>query len=238
MPANGEVGMKKTIWMVVGAVLAASVVAATAQEVLAQNSIGYIKRQLPPGGDLITVSLPLHSMTAETHVFTNLSLATEAPLGSSVSFWDVHAQRWVGGSRGGRGWDANVKTQVIAAGEFFFLKGPAVSTVTNEITITGELPNESIWTHNILGSSALGNMANPYPADFVFGTSSLASNATLGSSVSFWDVNSQRWVGGSKGGRGWDANVRTQVVSATEGFFLRQAGAATQWTVTKPYTWP
>ena len=102
--------MKKTIWMVVGAVLAASVVAATAQnEVLALNSIGYIKRQLPPGGDLITVSLPLHSMTAENHVFSNLSLSVEAPLDSKVSFWDVSNQRWTSGLKGGRGWDANVK---------------------------------------------------------------------------------------------------------------------------------
>ena len=230
--------MRKIIWMVVGAVLAGSVVAATAQEVLALNSIGYIKRQLPPGGKLITVSLPLHSMTANAHIFSNLSLSVEAPVGSEAAFWDIGNQRWTGGLKGGRGWAANVVTQQIAAGEFFFLKGPTAAVDPTEITITGELPNESTLARSIPGSSALGSMANPYPADFVFGTSPLASNATLGSEVAFWDIGNQRWTGGLKGARGWAANVVTQVVSATEGFFLREAGVASQWTVTKPYTWP
>jgi len=230
--------MKKSMWVAIGAVLVLSVAAAIAQEVLAVNSIGYIKRELPPGGDLITVSLPLHSMTAENHVFGNLSLSAEAPVGSSVSFWDVSNQRWTGGLKGGKGWAANVITQQIAAGEFFFLKGPATSTVPTEITITGELPNEATLVRSTPGSGALGSMANPYPADFVFGTSPLASNATVGSSVSFWDLDNQRWSGGLKGGKGWAANVVTQVVTATEGFFLREAGTVTQWTVDKPYTWP
>ena len=232
--------MRKTIWMVVGAVLAASVVAATAQEVLALNSIGYIKRQLPPGGKLITVSLPLHSMTAENHVFSNLSLSAEAPVGSEVSFWDTDGQRWVGGLKTAKGgWDANVVAQQIAAGEFFFLKGPDSTTEATEITITGELPNESMLVRSVPGSSALGSMANPYPADFVFGDSSLADNATVGSEVSFWDTDGQRWVGGLKTAKGgWDANVQTRVVTATEGFFLKEAGTVTQWTVDKPYTWP
>ena len=230
--------MKKTMWVAIGAVLVLSVVASTAQEVLAVNSIGYIKRELPPGGDLITVSLPLHSMTAENHVFSNLSLSAEAPVNSSVSFWDVANQRWTGGLKGGKGWAANVITQQIAAGEFFFLKGPATSTVPTEITITGELPNETTQARSTPGSGALGSMANPYPADFVFGNSSLAANASVDSSVSFWDVDNQRWTGGLKGGKGWVANVVTQVVTATEGFFLKEAGTVTQWTVDKPYTWP
>lgn len=230
--------MKKSMWVAIGAVLVLSVAAAIAQEVLAVNSIGYIKRELPPGGDLITVSLPLHSMTAENNVFSNLSLAAEAPLGSVAFFWDTVNQRWDGGLKGGKGWDANVVTRQIAAGEFFFLKGPATSTVPTEITITGELPNETTLVRSTPGSGALGSMANPYPADFVFGNSSLAANATLGSAVFLWDKTNQRWDGGLKGGKGWDANVVTAVVSATEGFFLKEYGTVTQWTVDKPYTWP
>ncbi len=232
--------MKKSMWVVLGAVLVLSVVAATAQEVLAVNSIGYIKRELPPGGDLITVSLPLHSMTAENHVFSNLALSAEAPDLSVVSFWDANEQRWVGGMKTAKGgWAANVVTQQIAAGEFFFLKGPDSAVDPTEITITGELPSETTLARSTPGSGALGSMANPYPADFVFGTSALASNATDLSVVSFWDANEQRWVGGMKTAKGgWAANVVTAVVSATEGFFLKEAGTVTQWTVDKPYTWP
>jgi len=65
----------------------------------------------------------------------------------------------------------------------------------------------------------------------------LASNATAGSVVSFWDANDQRWVGGSKG-KTWAANVVTQRVIATSGFFLKEAGTVGAWTNAKPYTWP
>lgn len=228
--------MKKSLWIAIAGALAVSVVAASAQEVLSANTIGYIKKELPAGGDLITVSVPLFNMSAEQNVFSNLSLAAEAPVGSTVSFWDAVQQRWVGGTKG-KSWAANVVTQVVGSGDFFFLKGPATSTVPTEITIAGEVPDVATLNRAIPGGNLLGSMANPYPADFVFGTSSLASNATLGSTVSFWDVNDQRWVGGTKG-KSWAANVVTQKVLATSGFFLMEAGTVTMWTNAKPYTWP
>lgn len=230
--------MKKSLWVAIAGALAVSVVAASAQEVLSANTIGYIKKELPAGGQLITVSVPLFNMTAANNVFSNLSLAAEAPVNSSVSFWDVGDQRWVGGLKSGKGWAANVVTQIVDAGEFFFIKGPATSTVPTEITIVGEVPDVATQARAFVGSSNLASMANAYPADFVFGTSSLASNAALNSSVSFWDVTGQRWVGGLKGGKGWAANVATQQVIATSGFFLKQAGSDGVWTNAKPYTWP
>lgn len=230
--------MKKSLWVLVVAALAVSVVAASAQEVLSANTIGYIKKQLPAQGKLITVAVPLFNMTAAQNVFSNLSVAAEAPVNSSVSFWDPVLQKWVGGAKTGKGWDANVRTQIVESGNFFFLKGPVTSTVPTEITIAGEVPDVVTLTRAFSGSSNLSSMANAYPADFVFGTSPLASNATLNSSVSFWDIDNQKWVGGAKTGKGWDANVRTQAVSATTGFFLKEAGTVTTWTNAKPYTWP
>ena len=228
--------MKKSLWVAIAGALAVSVVAASAQEVLSANTIGYIKKQLPAEGKLITVSVPLFSMTAANNVFSNLSLAAEAPTLSVVSFWDAGQQRWVSGSKG-KTWAANVATQIVDAGEFFFIKGPSTSTVPTEITIAGEVPDISTMTRAIVSSSNLTSMANPYPADFVFGTSSLASNATTLSQVSFWDVGQQRWVSGSKG-KTWAANVATQIVTATSGFFLKEVGTVTIWTNAKPYTWP
>lgn len=232
--------MKKSLWVAIAGALAFSVVAASAQEVLSANTIGYIKKELPAGGKLITVSVPLFNMTAANNVFSNLSLASEAPTLSSASFWDVTLQKWVGGTKKAKGgWDANVATQIVASGDFFFLKGPATSTVPTEITIAGEVPDVATMSRAIPGSSRLGSMANPYPADFIFGNSSLASNATTLSSVSFWDVNDQKWVGGTKKAKGgWDANVVTQRVIATSGFFLKEVGTLGAWTNAKPYTWP
>lgn len=232
--------MKKKMLIGMCAALALSVAAASAQEVLSANTIGYIKKQLPAGGKLITVSIPLFNMTAPNNVFSNLSLAAEVPFGSGASFWDPVSQAWVGGAKKVKGgWDASVATQIVASGDFFFLKGPATSAVPTEITIAGEVPDVGTLARAIPGSSLLGSVANPYPADFIFGTSSLASNATVGSSVSFWDVNSQTWAGGAKKIKGgWDASVVTQKVLATSGFFLKEAGTVTTWTNAKPYTWP
>ena len=232
--------MKKSLWIAIAGALAVSVVAASAQEVLSANTIGYIKKELPAQGKLITVSVPLFNMTAANNVFSNLSLASEAPALSVASFWDVGQQKWVGGQKSSKGvWPANVVTQIVDSGEFFFIKGPATSTVPTEITIAGEVPDVAVQVRAIPGSGSLGSMANPYPADFTFGTSPLASNATALSVASFWDANDQKWVGGQKSSKGvWPANVATQRILATSGFFLKEVGTVTTWTNAKPYTWP
>lgn len=232
--------MKKNLLIGVCVALAVSVVAALAQEVLSANTIGYIKRELPAQGKLITVSVPLNNMTAANNVFSNLSLAAEVPFGAAVSFWNPVAQGWNSGTKKVKGgWDANVATQIVDSGDFFFIKGPATSTVPTEITIAGEVPDAATLTRAIPGNNALGSMANPYPADFVFGTSSLASNATAGSSVSLWNPVAQGWNSGTKKVKGgWDSNVATAKVAATEGFFLKEYSTVTTWTNAKPYTWP
>ena len=232
--------MKKKLLVGLSVALMVSVVAALAQEVLSANTIGYIKRSLPAQGKLITVSVPLFNMTAPNNVFSNLSLAAEVPFNSMAYFWNPIVQDWSYGTRKVKGgWDANVATQIVASGDFFFIKGPATSTVPTEITIAGEVPDVATLTRAIPGGNALGSMANPYPADFVFGTSSLASNATSLSMAYLWNPVVQDWNYGTKKTKGgWDANVATARVAATEGFFLKEYSTVTMWTNTKPYTWP
>ena len=58
--------MKKTLWIAIAGALVASVIAASAQEVLSANAVGYIKKTLPAGGKLVALSAPLNSMTAAT----------------------------------------------------------------------------------------------------------------------------------------------------------------------------
>ena len=81
--------MKKLMWGLFGVALAASVVAASAQEVLSANTIGYIKKELPAGGKLISLTVPLFSMTEGSNVFGRTSFAQEAPNGSGVYFWNT-----------------------------------------------------------------------------------------------------------------------------------------------------
>ncbi len=229
--------MKKALWIVMAAALAVAVVAATAQtEVLSANAVGYIKKTLPAGGDLVAMSIPLDSMTNANLVFGETSVASEAPEGAFVYFWDVVGQTWIQGQKSSKGWGA-YGNQVLQPGEGFFLQGDAAAASEVEVTITGEVPSDAQISRSIPGGNALGTLGNPFPVDFIFGTSSVASNAPEGSFVYFWDVVGQTWIQGQKSSKGWGA-YGNQAILAGEGFFLQSPGSATTWDVDKPYTWP
>ncbi len=229
--------MKKTLWMIMIGALAVSVIAASAQEVLSQNAVGYIKKTLPADADLISVAIPLNNMNEASNVFGRTSIADEAPVGSEVFFWDEVLQVWSGGGKSGKGWSPAQSNRVVASGEAMFIKGPAGGSAV-EVTITGEVPDDANLVRNMSGSGNLSAVANPYPVDFTFGESDLANNATVGSEVFFWDEALQVWSGGGKSGKGWSPAQSNRVVMAAEGFFLKEAGTITDWDQAKPYTWP
>lgn len=220
------------------AALAVAVVAASAQEVLSANAVGYIKKTLPAGGDWVAMSIPLDSMTNTSLVFGETSVAAEAPVGASVAFWDPTAQSWIAGLKSGKGWNSLQANYVLQPGEGFFLKGDPLAVSDAEVTITGEVPSDDALARAIPGASAYGTLANPFPVDFTFGTSAFASNATVGSSVAFWSVDDQSWIAGLKSGKGWNTLQANYVVEAGEGFFMKEFGGAANWTMDKPYTWP
>ena len=236
--------MKKTLWIAIVGALAASVVAASAQEVLSANAVGYIKKTLPANGKLVAMSIPLNSMTESSIVFGRTSVAQEAPANSWVYFWDPTGQAWVGGLKspaGGGRWGSIQSNYVVQAGEGFFMKGPAATNVNVDLTITGEVPENNSLTRAIPGGNALGTLGNPYPVDFKFGESELARQASPNSWVYFWDPTGQAWVGGIKspaGGGRWGSIQSNYVVQAGEGFFLKEAAAVNAWTNQRPYTWP
>ena len=131
--------MKKTLWIAIAGALVASVLAASAQEVLSGNAVGYIKKTLPASGKLIALSAPLNSMTESTIVFGRTSVAAEAPVGSTVFFWDPVLQVWSGGAKSTKGWQPAQSNKVIASGEAFILKGNPADVTDVEVTITGEV---------------------------------------------------------------------------------------------------
>ena len=233
--------MKKLVWGLVGVALAASVVAASAQEVLSANTIGYIKKELPGSGKFLCLSVPLFSMTDGSNVFGRTSFAQEAPNGSMVYFWNDASQGWIGGTKSTKGvWAALQSNYVIKAGEGFFLRSPTNAVTPTEITIAGEVPALASQTRAVAGAANFGTVGNPYPADFKFGESDLAKNAANGSMVYFWNEASQGWIGGTKSTKGvWAALQSNYVVKATEGFFMKTSNATSWvWTNAKPYTWP
>ena len=235
-----EENVVKKISVSLLALLLISASAAFAQQegVYSANALGYIKKTVPPEGKLACVTIPLHSLTDGTNVFGRTTLSQQMPVGSRVYFWDPAAQVWSGGIKSSKGWSAGQSNRVIVAGEGIFLKSPADQATAIPITFAGEVPSEATLSRAVAGGNALATVGNPYPADFKFGTSTLASNAVLGSRVYFWDMTNQVWSGGIKSSKGWSAGQSNRVVAATEAFFLREAGSGLVWSPDKPYTWP
>ena len=233
--------MKKTLWIAIAGALVVSVVAASAQtEVLSANAVGYIKRTVPANGGLEVISYALNPMPYSGITwFTNTSVAAEMPNLSAAFFWNPETQRWIGSQKTGKGvWGPEALAKQILPGEMFFLKTPSGSAAV-EVTITGEVPDDASLQRAVQGGNGLAALANPYPVDFAFSTSTLASNAANLSWAYFWDTGLQRWVGALKSGKGvWDGVATAKTVQAGEGFFLKDVNPASVWTNTKPYTWP
>ncbi len=231
--------MKKALWIVMAAALAVAVVAASAQtEVLSANAVGYIKKTLPAGGKLVAMSIPLDSMTNTSLVFGETSVASEAPVGAEVAFWDVVNQGWVAGGKSTKGWGPAQAAKVLQPGEGFFLKGDPAAVSEVEVTITGEVPDAATLPRAIPGGNALGTLANPYTTYFPFGTSAFASNASVGAEVAFWDVENQGWVAGGKSTKGWGPAQAGYVVQAGEGFFIREVAVVPTGAWTSPTRGP
>lgn len=235
-----EENVVKKISVSLLALLLISASAAFAQQegVYSANALGYIKKTVPPEGKMTCVTIPLHSLTDGTNVFGRTTLAQQMPAGSVVFFWNPETQVWGGGMKSTKGWSSGLSNRVVVAGEGFFLKSPTDQTTDIPITFAGEVPSEATLSRAVAGGNALTTVGNPYPADFLFGTSTLASNAPAGSVVFFWNPTNQTWGGGMKSTKGWSSGISNRVVAATEAFFMKEAGSGLVWSPEKPYTWP
>lgn len=226
--------MKKLMSLVALAVVG-SVVAASAQEVLSANAVGYVKRTVPAGGFQI-VSIPFDNIASEdgSYTFGETQVAEDLPTQSQVMFWDAAAQSWKSGRKTAKGWQA-MASQPIQPGEAFFVKGPDASGEL-EVTAAGEVPSEGTLTRSYAGNSAFSIVASPYPVDVAFGDTEIAQALPTQSEVMFWDSAAQSWKTGRKTAKGWQA-MASQPVQAGEGFFVKSASEGS-WEAVKPYTWP
>lgn len=231
--------MKKFLILMIG-VLIASVLVASAQQVLSANAVGYIKRTIPADGDLNVVSFALNPMSANgSMAFTNTSVAAEMDNYSWAFFWDEVTQRWSGSQKDGKGaWGIVAQGKTLVPGEMFFLQTPS-GGAEKEVTITGEVPDDATLERAVVGGSAIAALGNPYPVDMAFTNLDVAMDAANYSWAYFWDTTTQRWSGSQKDGKGaWGIVAQGKTVLAGEGFFLKDEGAGSVWTNVKPYTWP
>ncbi len=235
--------MKKTLWIAMVGALAASVVAASAQEVLSANAVGYIKKEVPPAGELVPITIPLEAMDSVDVIFTNTSVSTEADPGSIAYFWEPVGQNWQSSTKSTKDskWGGAAVGKVMGVGEMFFLKSPATAVDPKDVTITGQVPatNAPVPVRVQGNLSAIGN---PYPVDFVFTNSSLASGAANGSLAYFWSPAGQNWQSSTKSTKDgtWGGAAIGRTITAGEGFFLKDVttDASREWSAEKMYTWP
>ncbi len=147
------------------------------------------------------------------------SIETNAPMQTTVYFYDAATTNFEVGIKGVKGWSTPQSNRVVLPGESFFLKSPtggsfAVSVdgtslctpVTNQV-------NER-WT-------ALGY---PFPDDVAWTDTALASNLATGSLVYFWDLNEQQYQTYRKGppARGGWGSASNHVIHPGDGFIVRQ----------------
>ena len=227
--------MKKLMSLVALAVVG-SVVAASAQEVLSANAVGYVKRTIPAGG-LQIVSIPFDNIASDTgtYKFGETQIANDLPQGSTVMFWSEESQVWSGGTKGSKGWANAQANKELSVGEAFFVKNSTGADI--EVTAAGEVPADAKLSRAYAGASALSIAAAPYPVDVKFGDTELANQLPQGATVMFWSDGSQVWSGGTKGSKGWANAQANKVIAAGEGFFIKSSSDGT-WEAVKPYTWP
>ena len=197
------------------------------------NTIGVIKYTVPPGGQMICVSMPLNPPPDATdNIWGKTSLATQLQPGSMVYFWDDVGQGWTGYSKLGSGrWSAAASNRVMVPGEAIFLKSPATATVDHVVSYIGELSTDETSDLSLTAASTLNargySMYPVAPASGVFGDTYIATNVTAGSAVYFWDTEGQGWSGYSRLGSGrWNAAASNHPVQVGDGIFIKDSGSS------------
>lgn len=238
--------MKK---LVAGLIVAAAVASvAMAEEVHSKNAVGFINIDVTEAdvtaGKMYALTIPFWNMdtaTDEAHPgqweFDKHPIATEAKTKSMVYFWDASTQEWKPNQRRSSGFSSK---KWVAPGELFFFKPAGAMT----ITMSGEVPDETSLDVAVTPGGGLTAMGNPYPVEFEFDKSGLATNASRNSMVYFWKTaedGSQSWAPAQRRASGFSSK---ETVEPGQGFFFKSVkddpeGAENMtWKVEKPYDFP
>lgn len=235
--------MKKMMVGLMALAVVASV--AQAQNTYSKNAVGFVNIDVTAedaaAGKMYALTIPFWNMDNATDAehagqweFDKSPIAEAAARNSYVYFFDPATQSWKGNQKRSSGFSSK---QWVAPGELFFLKPAGAMT----ITMSGEVPDEEEQDVDISPKAALTAMGNPYPVEFDFDSSDIATKATRNSYVYFWDDESQSWKGNQKRSSGFSSK---KTVKPGIGFFFKsasgdEAGAENMtWKVVKPYDFP
>lgn len=230
--------MKKLLVAALGLAVATSAFAQTNQ-VLSRNAVGYIKTTTEPN-KIYLLSAPFVNIVDGTDKHSLTNLLAGVPNGTIVSAWDDAAQTYVSYSKSARGvWLGDAPTSKVVRGASFFVKIPATAG-TNDLYIMGEVPDATTAPTTTQSRAAgITFSSHPYPVAVSLTGTAFAVAAPNNTIVSVWDSGAQAYVSYSKSARGvWLGDAPTATVAAGQGLIIKSAAAASNWTETKPYTWP
>jgi hypothetical protein len=227
--------MKKLLALILAVGVTATV--ASAQEVLSQNAVGYVKVTAEEG-NLYLLRNDFESVDGSPMSIENV-LGEQVPAGTTVILFDESAQSYLPGiGRSQFGWAA-AATNVLERGRAFFMSmPPSAPEPSYEVFIMGEVPDAD--TPLNLGPG-LNMTGLPFPAVQAWLDTDMAAEAPAGATLVLWDTANQTYLPGiGKSQFGWAAAATGLEVEPGQAFFLILPPSASPvaFDEVKPYTWP
>ena len=225
--------MKKTLWIAVVGALAASVIAASAQEVLSGNAVGYVKVDI--SNTFTMINMPFDDMSGGPTMFTN----TIGPqvMGVGALVYRYSGVDWTSYPFDRGNWN-NAASLALEPGVAYFLKRPNSWTGTSNITLTGEVPEATNSQRAVTGAGNFTTVSFAYPAEVKFTNTLLAAQGG-GVGASIFAYNGTDWTSYPYDRGNWN-NAASLVLKPGVGYFFKAATASGGfiWNQRRPYTWP
>ena len=240
--------MKKTITTIL--MFAVGTVIGYAQtNVISQNAVGYVKRDLV-NGDFYLLRYDFLDIDGNATGVSDI-IGDQLPTNSQVLVWNGNGfdfEEYQEGKKLAAGTFSWVPdTSVILPGMAFFVQVPTTTDPgPHTLFMTGEVPGENnnseTTTVGVAASGAFSALGYPYPAAVEWTNTSLATVdvttndqlLTYNNGYSFIEYQEGKKL--AAGTFAWTANPTLQ---PGDGFFYqRNSAIANSWTEVKPYAWP
>ncbi len=225
--------MKKTLWIAIIGALAVSVIAASAQDVLSGNAVGYVKVDI--SNTFTMINMPFDDMSGGPTMFTN----TIGPqvMGVGAIVYRYSGVDWTSYPFDRGNWN-NAAGLVLEPGVAYFLKRPNSWTGTSNITLTGEVPEATNSQRAVTGAGNFTTVSFAYPAEVKFTNTLLAAQGG-GVGASIFAYNGTDWTSYPYDRGNWN-NAASLVLKPGVGYFFKAATASGGfvWSQRRPYTWP
>ena len=217
--------------------LAAAGIEAETVPVTSRNVAGYIKFTVAKRG-LYQIHYPL--LALDLPAVTVNDIMSHLPNGSSLTFWDAGTQEYSA--------DNAAEVKLLGAwipgtndliGKTFWLQVGDSATPDFDIFLSGEVPDArtlpvATVALDVCGPGTLNLVGYAYPVETHWTNTSFAASAANGSALMTYDTAAGGYVSAIKESGAWSRDI---VLQPGQGFWLNSRNL-TNWTETKPYSYP